>query len=153
VNLPERMTRRIAVPHQQVRRAVAGLRSGHVEFEHRHPHLVPGTDAAGLAVYRRISDGRETGRRGLQVVPARRVLRQRVVRRVQPSAARVPYPKLAPFVLRVLDRFALHEVHLKRVTTFVSDNNGKQNNYETPKKRKKVKRGYLFERLSTVFIL
>jgi len=123
------MTRRIAIPHHQVRCAVAGLRSGHVELEHRHPHLVSGTNAAGLAVYRRISDGRKTRRRGLQMIPARRVLRQRVVRRVQPSAARVPYPKLTSFVFRVLDRFALHEVHLKHVTTFVSDDNEEKINY------------------------
>lgn len=111
-NLPERVTRGIAVPHHQIGRAIAGPRAGHVELEHGHPHFVSGT--AGLAVYRRITDGGETGRRGLQMVPARRVLRQRVVRRVQPSAARVPYPEFAPFVFRVLDRFALHEAHLKR---------------------------------------
>lgn len=71
------MARRAAVPHHQVGRAVLGLRTGHVELEHRHPHLVPGPSTAdGVAVYERVSGGSQSGSlRSLQVVPARGVFR------------------------------------------------------------------------------
>lgn len=64
-NLPERVARRISVPHHQIGSTVFGLRSGYVKLEYRHPYLVSGTTAGtGLAIYR-ISGGRKTGWRGL----------------------------------------------------------------------------------------
>lgn len=104
------MARRVSVPHHQVGRAVPGLRARHVEFEYGYPYLVSGT-GAGFTIHR-ISGSRDTGRGGLQMIPARRVLGQRVVRRVQPTTARVPYPEFTPFVLGVLDRFDIHKVYL-----------------------------------------
>lgn len=71
------MARRAAVPHHQVGCAVLGLRPGHIELEHGHPHLVPGpAPDGGVAVRERVSGGHQSGsRRSLQVVPARGVFR------------------------------------------------------------------------------
>lgn len=109
---PERVARRVSVPHHQVGRAVPGLGARHVKLEYGHPYLVPGTVTVTGIVINRISGGRVTGRGGLQMIPARRVLRQRVVRRVQPTTASVSYPEFTTLVLRVLDRFDLHKMHL-----------------------------------------
>jgi len=95
------MTGRVSVPHHQVGRAVPGLRARHVELEYGYPYLVPGT-GAGFTIHR-ISGSCDTGRGGLQMIPARRVLRQRVVWRVQPTTASVPYPEFTPFVLGIFD--------------------------------------------------
>lgn len=104
------MARRVSIPHHQVGRAVPGLRARHVELEYGHPYLVPGS-GAGFTIHR-ISGSRDAGRGSLQVIPARGVLRQRVVRSVQPTTARVSYPEFTPFVLGVLDRFDIHKVYL-----------------------------------------
>ena len=109
-NSPEWMTRRVSVPHHQVGRAVSSLRACHVELEYGYPYLVPGT-GAGITIHR-ISGSRDTGWSGLQMIPASRVLRQRVVRRVQPTTSCVPYPEFTPLIFGVLDRFNLHKVHL-----------------------------------------
>lgn len=71
------MARRATVPHHQIGRAILGLRTGHVELEHGHPHLVPRpSTAGGVAVCERVSGGSQSGsRRSLQVVPARGVFR------------------------------------------------------------------------------
>lgn len=71
------MARRAAIPHHQVGRAILGLRAGHVELEHGHPHFVPGpATVGGVAVRERVSGSHQSGsRRSLQVIPARGVFR------------------------------------------------------------------------------
>jgi len=110
-NLPEWMARKVSVPNHQVSRAVPSLRTSHVKLEYGYPYLVPGT-GAGITIHR-ISGNRDIGWSGLEMIPARCVLWQRVVRRVQPTTARVPYPKFTPLILSVFDRFDFHKVHLK----------------------------------------
>lgn len=110
--LPKWMTRRTSIPHHQVGRAVPTLCSGHIKFEHGYPNFISGT-GHGFAVDFRISGSRQSGGCGLQMIPACCVFWQWVIRRMQPSAASVPYPKLAPFVFCILDRFAFYKMHLK----------------------------------------
>lgn len=109
-NLPEWMARKVSIPNHQVSCAVPSLRTSHVKLEYRYPYLVSGT-GTGITIYR-ISGSRDIGWSGLEMIPARCVLGQRVVRRVQPTTARVPYPKFTSLILGVLDRFDFHKVHL-----------------------------------------